>query len=518
MATANVVQTSISGGHSNALAIQGDGAFLPKLDTASRIALALGVPDKGLMVYDTTLTTICVWNGVAWEFVGDNSNGWVSVKDFGAKGDGITNDAPAIQTALDYIVNTGNQGILLFPAGNYKCNAGLTVKCAFTGCFGERATLDFSSLGDVPAITFTGGGRYDVGNPWNQATFSFDGFAINGPSTTSATGLYLNDLTPAVNGGPSHTAFRNLQITKFRTGIYFGNRTYLESFDHFDIWDVTYGIWYPINDLNGNPLSDSGENISFYNGCIYNCSQYDFYCENSARSSDFSFNSCSFDGNGSALIYNNGGVIGFNSCHFEGPASRAIINALGFITINGGFFIDNGDKTLVGFIRNNAYMAIYGGRIASSGRSGIIFSNSNFALFGTHIQTDQIVANQIIATGNYNYWVANVGTQQLSGTIVASTVESSTVGLGKVITLTTVNVWVNLGYGVKGGLYVFRDNTIGGTAVFAADSQAGATSIQNGITGFQMQYSAVALDMQIRATSGVFPRNIAVTLVNTNLV
>jgi len=515
MATANLIQTSVSGRTQNALAAQGDGLIFPKLSSTDRTALTLGVPDKGLMVYDTTLTTICVWSGTTWELITDNSNGWVSVKDFGAKGDGVTNDAPAIQTALDYIVSTGNQGILLFPAGTYKCNAGLTVKCAFTGCLGERAVFDFSSLGDVPAITFTGGGRYVSGNPYNQATFSFDGFVLYGPSAISGTGFYLNDLTVGVNGGPSHTTFRNFQITNFKTGIYFGNRTYINSFDHFDIWNATYGIWFPINDLAGNPITDSGEMIAFHNGCIFNITQYDFYCETSTASSDFSFNSCSFDGEGNYHIYNNTGVIALNSCHFEGSAKRAIINVDGYITINGGYFIDTGDTTLSGYIQNNAYMAIYGGRIASSGRAGIIVSDDRLVLFGTHLQTDQTVANQIIATGNYNYWIPNVGSQQLSGNMVASSFQSSTVGLGKTITLTTVNVWVNLGYGAKGGLYVFRDGTSGGTAVFAADSSAGAVSIQNGITGFQMQFSAG--EMQIRGTAGVFPRNINVTLLNTNL-
>lgn len=425
MATANLIQASVSGGVQNVLSLNGDGVFLPKLGTSARLALTLSGSDKGLTVYDVGLGIVCVWNGTAWTFINDNSNGWVSVKDFGATGDGTTNDAPAIQTALDYIVSTGKQGILLFPAGTYKCNAGLTVKCAFTGCLGERAVLDFSSLGDVPAITFTGGGRYVSGNSWNQATFSFDGFVLNGPSTTSGTGFYLNDLTIGVNGGPSHTTFRNFQITNFRTGIYFGNRTYINSFDHFDIWGVTYGIWYPINDLAGNPLTDSGENIAFYNGTVFACSQYDFYCQTAVASSDFGFNSVSFNGDGPAHIYNNSGVIGLNSCHFEGTSKRAIINATsnGFITINGGYFIDNGDKTLTGYIQNNGFMSIYGGRIASYGRAGIIYSDTRLVLFGTHLQTDQITANQIIATGNYNYWIPNVGTQQLSGTMVAPIVE-----------------------------------------------------------------------------------------------
>ncbi len=119
MATANVVQTSISGGSSNALAIQGDGAFLPKLDTASRLALTLGTPDKGLMVYDTTITAICVWNGTAWEFVTDSTTGVFSVKDYGATGNGVTNDTTAIQATIS-AAKTAGGGTVFFPLGTYR--------------------------------------------------------------------------------------------------------------------------------------------------------------------------------------------------------------------------------------------------------------------------------------------------------------------------------------------------------------------------------------------------------------
>lgn len=53
----------------------------------------------------------------------DKNNDHISVKDFGAKGDGVTDDRLAIQTAID---NT--EGALYFPAGRYLINGTLTVK------------------------------------------------------------------------------------------------------------------------------------------------------------------------------------------------------------------------------------------------------------------------------------------------------------------------------------------------------------------------------------------------------
>lgn len=51
---------------------------------------------------------------------------WISVKDFGAVGDGVTNDTAAIQAAID-AVNAAGGGVLFFPAGNYLC-IGLVLK------------------------------------------------------------------------------------------------------------------------------------------------------------------------------------------------------------------------------------------------------------------------------------------------------------------------------------------------------------------------------------------------------
>lgn len=66
MAAANLIQTSVSGRTSNALAAQGDGIILPKLSTTDRLSLSLTTSDAGLTVYDTTSGTIYTWDGVAW--------------------------------------------------------------------------------------------------------------------------------------------------------------------------------------------------------------------------------------------------------------------------------------------------------------------------------------------------------------------------------------------------------------------------------------------------------------------
>ena len=44
--------------------------------------------------------------------------------DYGAVGDGVTDDSAAIQAAIDAIPSTG--GVVVFPAGNYHVDTGLT--------------------------------------------------------------------------------------------------------------------------------------------------------------------------------------------------------------------------------------------------------------------------------------------------------------------------------------------------------------------------------------------------------
>lgn len=67
------------------------------------------------------------------------SSVFVSVKDYGAKGDGTTDDASAIQSALDALKDTG--GIIFFPHGTYLIKTSLVFYSNQTLWFESGATL-----------------------------------------------------------------------------------------------------------------------------------------------------------------------------------------------------------------------------------------------------------------------------------------------------------------------------------------------------------------------------------------
>lgn len=48
------------------LAASGEGFSPPRLTTADRLAIAFGLNDRGMIVYDTTIGTPFWWDGIAW--------------------------------------------------------------------------------------------------------------------------------------------------------------------------------------------------------------------------------------------------------------------------------------------------------------------------------------------------------------------------------------------------------------------------------------------------------------------
>ena len=127
----------------------------------------------------------------------------VNVKDYGAVGDGIANDATAFGLAL----TAASGGVLEIPLGTYKINSALTIS-ANTTVTGYGATLDFSAAGNIAALNLAS----------NVKLF---GFKLIGPSNASYNGNSIGVKCYGTNNSPSAPTYvtgptiQDLVITEF---------------------------------------------------------------------------------------------------------------------------------------------------------------------------------------------------------------------------------------------------------------------------------------------------------------
>jgi len=78
-----------------------------------------------------------------------------NVKDFGAKGDGVTDDSAAIQAAVNWTTGA-NRGTIYFPIGNYILNSSIT--------FNYDGNLSIRFLGEGPATGISNGPSLPAGS------------------------------------------------------------------------------------------------------------------------------------------------------------------------------------------------------------------------------------------------------------------------------------------------------------------------------------------------------------------
>jgi hypothetical protein len=109
--------------------------------------------------------TYLVWGGhfsidISRFFASEIPAGAVSVKDFGALGDGINDDAPAIQAAVNSLPVTG--GIIYFPVGTYMLgtSGGSEGRQFHSGT--ATGPVQSAILINTPSVTMTGEGSSSV--------------------------------------------------------------------------------------------------------------------------------------------------------------------------------------------------------------------------------------------------------------------------------------------------------------------------------------------------------------------
>lgn len=153
--------------------------------------------DGGVAVEQRTLATTAALAsptgadrvGYGNRTIGDRLGDWVSVKDFGAKGDGTTDDTAAIQAAFD----SDGLAAIFFPAGTYRITGSgaaaltLTKNRNLIGC-NRASTLQGASLPATTAllkIAFSDNGGFLDVRGW-----SMEGLTIN-----PVTGKYAIDIS-----------------------------------------------------------------------------------------------------------------------------------------------------------------------------------------------------------------------------------------------------------------------------------------------------------------------------------
>lgn len=172
----------------------------------------------------------------------ENNQDFVSVKSFGAIGDGITDDTVAIQAALNA---TPNGGKLYIPTGTYLISTGLTRINSITlqgdGVYGSGGTV-LNYTGNGVAFTYGGGGGASAGA-------RFQDFRIAGTSSGTI-------------GFKIYNAYNAIKLDKvYVEDFTSGDALYVE-----DAWDIEFSKCTFRTSNNGVNCGDG-----FLYGVVNNC-------------------------------------------------------------------------------------------------------------------------------------------------------------------------------------------------------------------------------------------------------
>lgn len=314
-------------------------------------------------------------------------NGLVSVLQFGAVGDGTTDDTVAIQAA----VSTGS--VVYFPAGIYKISSQITIQNG--GICGESFYRTFlkPTMASGNALLLSG---------TNPCLFS--NFSMLGSGMTTGNGIYVNG-----GGGTSdvaHHIFQNMEFFEFPTAINF-NAGSQWSINNCQFINCKSNAVVVVNVVD----SDSGD--SYISGCQFittenACNHILYKSSGGLRVNNCKFNNGGVGVNLSLTTTSDTGTLLINGNSFEnqyyssvnlannGSAyrfSRTVISGNNFLVTtpqSGQAAITSTDSS--GFLDN----------LVITGNSFMLFNNTATAVALNYVKGYVIDGNTITGTGSGN--------------------------------------------------------------------------------------------------------------------
>lgn len=303
----------------------------------------------------------------------------VSVTDYGAVGDGVTDDTAAIQTALDY-ANSLNGCTILFPHGDYLCNGTLTLSGTPIGISIQGEGRDNTGQSSS-RIIYTGTAAVFFNLPTTNTRFiSIDNIAFES-TNTAFTGrlLRLNVFNLSISrcyfGAANDQAFALLDIsqsvgvkvstTYFRKGQYciygVGMTTVLFDECNFGLHG-SYGAWL-----------DGCQGVTFQSCALQeNQTQYESNCIRAVNMQGLTVSGC---------------WVGDVTTTSGSPASYQISFSGDGLTVTGNYL--NGD----GFNKQTSILIL-------AASQGINVHGNYFSNFDYCLNLGAGIAKHVVFTGN----------------------------------------------------------------------------------------------------------------------
>jgi Pectate lyase superfamily protein len=252
---------------------------------------------------------------------------WISVRDYGAVGDGVVDDTAAIQAA---VAAAAEGGVVSFGAGRtYRITGPLDLPIGRVGYHGSGVTLDCSAVPDSAghAIRF-------IPSPTDIMTYTYrcEGLRILGPAsqTRQLDGVIIGRPEGMTSGNVAGCSFHNVVVRGFRDNWTLADQSWLCGFYHC----VSSHAWR--RGYNVVAVTNAGENYHWHGGVIYDCrnasgTAVGLYTSVEGNS-DIHFFGVSFDYN-DLHVHVQSGQVTLTGCHLE-DASTSL---MALVASTGGF-------------------------------------------------------------------------------------------------------------------------------------------------------------------------------------
>lgn len=332
----------------------------------------------------------------------------VSVKDFGAKGDGVTDDTAAIQAAINYAETFTIPGAVYFPNGIYVISSALNVTAGITMYGDSLQAPQIRPASTIQAITVS-----------TSSAFTLRGLYIN-YTTAQSSGLYAITVT-ASSGSNAFSTFRDVWIS----GAY--NDINLQESSFFLVDRCFF------ENFSGSALNVSdAQNIDVGDSTVINSTFFNF---------------STYVGTGTAITYQSAGGL------------RVINNKFG-ATLNGVYFnyaTDSGSVT-----PNTAQLLITGNSFDTmTGNAVALLRQTNTDIFNSVVISNNVFPDcfssiniPLDVNGN---WLDHV---TITGNVIVTPATASAVG----ITLNSITNFAVTGNSLQNNSTTGTGITIGSTA------------------------------------------------------